>query len=228
MRTLHSVQMHERFVASGKYQTHAPTLTNSERWSIHQQPDDAWLVRSDEEQTDVGYCLTEAYISAPGAALQIERLDLLTVTYGATIHTSRSTVQFFEAYATVGQTMHSGEHTYTEHALTPGYSVTTQSALLWGMAIARLAQRGLTSSIAFAGGSTPLEVIAITLTPALPSPDHPGWRRFTYPGAITDNLVIVALDAYDIARQRAETRDTEVIQTQLTEYARRSERQEKV
>jgi hypothetical protein len=147
MRYLHRVQMHEKFVASGTYQTATNIV---EMWSIHEQPGGSRLVRLDEETPD-RIILLEAWINLSDEGRVIERLDLFgrSKVEDTAIKTVKATYNFFDDHIQVGRTVNDTERYHGEVAIKPQYVGTyLLSSLLFGYTIARVAQVGLPCIVA--------------------------------------------------------------------------------
>lgn len=72
MRYIHSVGVHEKFVASGEYTHH------HSQWCIHQLPDGAWMMRVDwdKRRVDGTSVLLEAWRSPIAEGGYVERFDM--------------------------------------------------------------------------------------------------------------------------------------------------------
>lgn len=133
MRTLHPVQMHETFVASGEYLLYAPGFSTEivERWSIHQLPDATWFVRFDSDwRADRGdLVLAEALVMpprAPGDRCRVERIDLERYVAAPGKPTTRISAHFsfFDAYLNVGYAQPGApERGYAELSVDAPYAV---------------------------------------------------------------------------------------------------------
>lgn len=71
MRYLHAISPVEMFIASGSYRDQH--LNVSQQWTIHQLPDQAWMIRVDHVPQNI---LIEAWRSPEGS---VERVDIRTL-----------------------------------------------------------------------------------------------------------------------------------------------------
>jgi hypothetical protein len=156
MRYLHRVQMHEKFVASGTYQTPTRLLKDREHktiehWSIHEQPGGTRLVRIDiEDQAHV--MLLEAWINLTDDGRVVERLDLFgrSKSEKAVIKTVKSTYNFFDDHIQIGRTINDTERYHGEYSivLRPYIGTYTGSFLLTGYTVAQVAHTAVPHTVA--------------------------------------------------------------------------------
>jgi hypothetical protein len=112
MRYLHSVGIHERFVASGIYagiREREPT-GESIVWSIHELPDGAHFIRLDWQaaESQGWYQLMEAWRSPESEGGNIERLDVQAFAPHHTITHVRATYTLLDDGLEVGRTLDGG------------------------------------------------------------------------------------------------------------------------
>jgi hypothetical protein len=98
LRAIHPISYHEKFVASGVYQTYLEGKLQDEveRWSIHELPDGAELIRVDRgDAQSEGFMLVEVLRSANG---HIQRCDIHRIQQS---FKQKLNFIFFESYAQI-------------------------------------------------------------------------------------------------------------------------------
>jgi hypothetical protein len=136
MRQIHPVGFHEKFVASGiytEYQQDVPT-GKVERWSIHELPDGAQLIRVDYDWSKYSSVLIEAWRSP---ASRVERIDIHF--WGAEKNggiRGEATYLFEADTVQVGYTIDGKPRQQEEVALPSKYVPSVHSTLFFGFTIA--------------------------------------------------------------------------------------------
>jgi len=141
MRYLHPIGLKEKLIALGEYsaQSNERVLGIVERWSIHQQPDGARLIRADfQRDVDSYYTLSEVWVSPPASGERIERLDVLLQRVKSA-QSNRITYQFLDDHVEIGRTIASGDRLYEEYELPKGYIVTPYVEAARGAALVKAA-----------------------------------------------------------------------------------------
>jgi hypothetical protein len=149
MRYLNPVGQLEKFVASGlytHYQNGAP-MGIVEQWSIHEQPDGAWVMRVDMDGRDIKgrSTLIEAWRSPAGS---IERFDIQA--FGAKtdpVQEVRASYQCYDEYVEIGRSVDQNPRQYEEIPLPRGYLSYPGTHLFLGMIVAQTAARGEPTAI---------------------------------------------------------------------------------
>lgn len=141
MRSLHPVGAHETFVASGVYKhfENGQLTGTLERWSIHELPDKARIIRVDEDwrERDGSSVLIEAWRSPAG---KIERFDIHGLGgKNDNVKDIRATFTFNEGLLELGRTIDHGTRQQLEVVLPEDYIVSPKSILFSGFEVAQLA-----------------------------------------------------------------------------------------
>ena len=141
MRYLHSVSLHEKFVASGVYkpfQDGQPIDGIIEYWSIHELPDSARFVRVDVDGRDGGdkrSQLFEAWYSPQG---NLERFDIRA--YGVPndkLKQLRATFTLNNNYVEIGYNLNTQERVFEEIKLPENGVLLPQSIFFYGYLLAQ-------------------------------------------------------------------------------------------
>lgn len=153
MRHLHPVGPAERFVASGVYSHYeGSTATGTiERWSIHELPDGAQLIRVDDDhrERDGSTVLIEAWRSPEAEGGRIERFDIHALGGSdAPVKEVRATYMLTEAERmSVGISLDKGERQQHEAQLPAGHLISPESLIFAGMEVEELAARGVETPV---------------------------------------------------------------------------------
>lgn len=230
MRYLHSVQAHERFVASGRYNFYkdGERLDKSETWTNHAHPNGERFVRvdADSRREEGRSILLEAILDSCG---EIARLDLRyeNDSFIGGVKRLRATYQINGGCLQVGYELNGADREYRELALPPDTLIDVPLLPFRGRTIAALAERAEAPTWLFVPAFDYAQLLPGALRQAI-SPVAPAGtetlllgkraintRRFRY----IDRAAAYWLDENDIIIRRVnEYRQREMV-AQLTNYA---------
>ncbi|GAB4508518.1 MAG: hypothetical protein OHK0046_01200 [Anaerolineae bacterium] len=151
MRSLHPVGTREKFVASGIYKhfEQGEATGTLERWSIHELPDGAQIIRVDEDwrERDGSSILVEAWRSPQG---KIERFDLHAMGGKADeIKDVRATFTFGDGLLEIGRSVDHAERQYLEMIIPEPYIASPKSLLFSGFEVMDLAAQPESAIISY-------------------------------------------------------------------------------
>jgi hypothetical protein len=243
MRQIHPVSFHEKFVASGVYEYYfddRPT-GSIERWSIHELPDGAQLVRVDQRWASGSpkEILIEAWRSPlEEVGGRIERLDISAL--GRDGNKGKATYMFESDRVQVGYTVDDKQRQQSEISRPPNCVPSVNSTLFLGFLLANVAKANgecipICSCNPFLSYDVKIEEFGAAFRElgviTIAGKSRPAWRcQRVHPCAlVSEDRVIdwevlpsVWLDEYSIVLT-TEYPGQDGIVALLTQYARRPE-----
>lgn len=144
MRYLHSVQAHERFLASGTYRfsKNGEPLAKSESWVMHAHPDGERFIRVDTDArlAEGKSILAEALVDRENTIVRFD-IRYENDRFEGGIKLLRATYQWASERLHIGYSMNGDERKYTEVALPAGAIIDIPMLVFRGGAIRALAER---------------------------------------------------------------------------------------